>query len=84
MRPDRYNLYRFVAVTDDPCPAILPPAGPYWITDYDNDGDPIIFAYLPPEADITDYWPEAVGVEVIEENTEIVFTERFSRPTWWK
>lgn len=78
----RWHRYRFHANEDDPRPVKFPPPGPWWHTG-SGDGYAIVVAYLPPKANLTDYWPEAAEVDYTEEN-ELTFTDRFPKPDWWK
>lgn len=78
----RWHRYRFHANEDDSRPVKFPPPGPWWETGL-GDGYAIVVAYLPPAEKLTDYWPEASEVDYTKE-TELVFTDRFPKPDWWK
>ena len=80
-----WHRYRFLANGDDYRPVVWPPAGPYWCSGYTTgieDERAVLIAYLPPDADLTTYWPEAEEVEWTVE-TGITYTSRFQRPSWW-
>lgn len=74
---------RFKANADDYRPVAFPPPGPYWCTGF-GDNHSIVVAYVKSEEQIAEFWPEAEDIDVHEENTELVFTDRFPRPEWWK
>lgn len=73
--------YRFHANEDDYRPILWPPLGPYWCSGY-GDGYSIVIAYLPKDANLFDYWPEADNIDS-EERDEITFSDRFAKPSWW-
>lgn len=73
--------HRFHARESDPRPVTFPPPGPYWVTGYGDDYA-VVVAYLPPGVAVTTFWPEASNIDS-EEVSEILFTERFPKPTWW-
>ena len=77
-----WRRYRFYANLEDSRPVKFPPPGPWWETGW-NDVYATVVAYLPSGVKLTDYWPEADGVEWTEES-KIYFTDRFARPDWWK
>lgn len=78
----KWRRYRFRANEDDMRPVKWPPPGPWWCTGY-GDGYAIVVAYLPPQSNLADYWPEATAVEFTEED-ELSFSDRFPEPDWWK
>ena len=73
--------YRFRANGGDPRPVAFPPPGPYWVSGY-SDRWAIIVAFLPRGIRPRQYWPEAreIDGEAVE---EIIFYDRFPRPSWW-
>lgn len=81
--------YRFHTDEEDFRPMKFPPPGPFWCTGCsgwgsteENPGYSIVVAYLPPDANLYEWWPDAT--EVYQEGrTEIRFTERFPQPDWW-
>ena len=73
---------RFKANVDDYRPIKFPPPGPYWCSGETLD-NAILVAYVRDLNQITEYWPEAEDIESVEQ-TEIVFTDRFPRPKWYK
>lgn len=78
----KWRRYRFHASEEDNRPVKWPPLGPWWETGV-GDGYTTVVAYLPPDADLKEYWPEADNIDY-EEREEITFTSRFPRPDWWK
>jgi hypothetical protein len=79
---EKYWRVRFYANADDYRPVKFPPPGPYWCSGYTDDSS-VMIAYLPKKSDLHEYWPEALvdewyGQEPIE------FTDRFSKPDWWR
>lgn len=74
---------RFHANEDDYRPVKVPPPGPYWCSG-EGDGYSIIVAYVQRRKQITDFWPEATEIDVLEDNCEIAFSDRFAKPKWWK
>ena len=77
-----WKRYRFKEASKDYRPVKFPPPGPYWCSGYDSDDNAVIVAYLPADAELTDWWPEPIDIEV-EDRTEITFTDRFSKPDWY-
>lgn len=73
---------RFKANLDDPRPIKFPPPGPWWGTGF-NDQNYTVVAYVKHKNQIKKFWPEAEEIEV-ERVPEIVFSERFPKPDWWK
>jgi hypothetical protein len=80
--PAPWNRHRFRADATDYRPVLWPPPGPYWCTGHGDDYSTVV-AYLPVDVSVTALWPEATHIDT-EEVNEIVFTERFPRPAWWK
>lgn len=75
--------YRFHSSSvEDYRPITFPPAGPYWCSGHGDDYA-VLIAYLPPSVDLLTFWPEATDIDA-EPRSEIVFTSRFARPSWWK
>lgn len=86
-----FTRYRFKTDPTDYRPVEFPPPGPYWCTGYScNPNDEslstehaIVVAYLPNGESLSNWWPDAVGVET--EQVEVIhFTDRFPCPDWWK
>ena len=73
---------RFHANDKDPRPIFFPPPGPFWISGYGT-GHSVIVGYVKSETQITEYWPEASNVEILEYNTTIKFSDRFKKPDYW-
>lgn len=73
--------HRFQANLADPRPVTFPPPGPYWVSGLGEDYA-IVVAYLPPDVEVSTYWPEAKEVES-EERASLTFTDRFPKPEWW-
>lgn len=78
----KWRRYRFHANLDDPRPVKFPPPGPWWCSGQGDDYA-IVIAYLPRNAKLKQFWPEASEVEFTDED-EITFTDRFPKPDWWK
>lgn len=75
---------RFKANFDDYRPINWPPPGPFWCTGFAGDESySIMVAYVEREDQIREFWPEAADIDA-EHGREIVFTDRFPEPTWWK
>lgn len=83
MPAKKYWLVRFKGNLADSRPVIFPPPGPWWETGF-NDKHATCLAYLSEKSELLTYWPEAIDPEWSEEKQEIVFTQRFSQPDWWK
>lgn len=78
----RWLRYRFqTSSVDDSRPVKFPPPGPYWESGF-TETHATIVAYLPPDAILKEYWPEAEKLET-EQCDEIIFTDRFPCPDWW-
>ena len=73
---------RFHANLDDWRPIRFPPPGPYWCSGEGFDYA-IIVAYLETESQITEFWPEATEIDIMDEDAPVTFTDRFSKPDWW-
>ena len=54
---------------------------PWWCSGYDSDDNAYIICYLPEDADLLTYWPEAFEIES-EDADRIVYTDRFPKPEW--
>lgn len=79
----KWIRYRFRANEDDYRPVTFPPPGPYWCSGY-GDGYSIVVAYLPPDVEVTTFWPEATEIDPMDECASLVFSSRFPKPDWWK
>lgn len=81
----KYIRYRFKTKSiDDPRPLKdLKEIGmPYWVSGYTGDMlAAIIICYLPVGVDLKEYWDDAFEIETNDCN-EIVYTDRFPKPTW--
>ena len=77
----KWKQYRFHANENDYRPVKFPPPGPYWCSGF-GDGYSIVICYLPAEASLTEFWPEANHVDETEEE-KIVYSDRFAKPEWW-
>jgi hypothetical protein len=73
---------RFKTTDKDYRPVKWPIPHPYWCTG-SGEGYNILVAYADNEAQITERWPDAFGLEA-EEAIVYVFTSRFPRPQWFK
>lgn len=75
--------YRFREDSGDFRPVVFVKAYPWWCSGYAGDSA-IIVAYLPAGKDLKAYWPEAYGVEVLNESaTGPIFTSRFPKPDYY-
>ena len=75
---------RFYANLDDPRPINWPIKHPYWVSGETEDYA-IVVAYADSEEYILTNWPEARELDVMEENVnKYTFTDRFSKPEWFK
>lgn len=83
----KYNRWRFFANPTDPRP-VLDAIAPWWKTSYGEDDKgnycSIIVAFLPLIENVKRYWPEATGIQQLEQGCDISFSERFPKPSWWK
>lgn len=79
----RMNRYRFYTDSEDYRSITFPPPGPYWCSGYDADDRAVIVAYVPNIEAIMINWPEAAEIDVLQENVEITFTDRFPKPDYW-
>ena len=66
---------------DDARPIKWPPPAPSWCTGSVGDRE-IVVAYVRTIEQVTEYWPDATDITHTIE-AEIMFTDRFPRPTWW-
>lgn len=73
---------RFHSNEDDPRPIKWPIKYPYWISGYGPDYA-ILVAYADSQDYILENWPEATDIDITEVDS-IMFTERFSKPDWYK
>lgn len=81
MKP--WKRYRFKTNSvNDPRPLLFDAAYPWWCSG-EGEGYAIIIAYLPSTEELTKYWDDAFDIDWTEEE-EIVFTDRFSKPKWYK
>lgn len=75
---------RFHANPDDYRPIKWPITHPYWCSGYGADCS-IVVAYAASVDQITELWPEASNIDVLNDNcTEYVFTDRFPKPDWFQ
>lgn len=79
--------FKMKAPEGDYRPIKWPIKYPYWCTGkgYDSDDENyfILIGYFDEEKDLYELWPEAYDLE-IETCDEITFSDRFSRPDWFK
>jgi len=74
---------RFLANGDDCRPIVYPVKHPWWCTGYTDRGNKtwaIIVSYADDEGYITNNWPEACEIDVMEETDHYTFTDRFPKP----
>lgn len=86
MKTKLWDRWRFKANLEDYRPVEWPPPGPYWCSG-EGDTYAVIVAYFPAGSsskDILHYWPEAVGLDRMQQGTSLVFSDRFAKPDWWK
>ena len=75
---------RFKANYEDSRPVDWPVKYPFWETGRAADGSyAIVVSYADSVDYITAHWPEASDVEVMEENAQVRFTDRFPKPAWF-
>jgi hypothetical protein len=77
-----YKRIRFVSTADDYRPVKWPISFPYWCSGYDANDNAILIVYLPDGERITDYWPEAEQLDIMQEVSEITYSGRFPKPDW--
>jgi hypothetical protein len=83
---------RFSVPGEDGRPLKWPAPGPFWcsgetLTHHPETGEftaasQIMIAYARDLAQLLEFWPDAGDIDV-EEREKIVFTSRFSCPSWW-
>jgi hypothetical protein len=79
----KWLRYRFKTKSVDDCrPLIFNPKYPWWISGETEDSV-IIIAYLPEGESLNKYWDDA-EIDFIEKDDKIIFTDRFSKPDWFK
>lgn len=88
MKPTKqlWDRIRFQANEDDYRPVKWPPLGPYWCSG-SGDNYSIIVAYFPTgttDKVIKQYWPEAADIDRMQEGVEITYSDRFTKPDWYK
>lgn len=78
------NRYRFkTRSVADYRPLAFNPHYPWWCSGIAGDDNyATIVCYLPTGEDLYKYWDDAFDID-IEEDVEVVFTSRFSRPKWF-
>ena len=74
---------RFQADAADYRPVTFPPPGPFWCSGHGDDHS-IVVAYVKYIDQVKEFWPEAEDIDIMQEDVEIEFTERFSKPSWWE
>lgn len=75
---------RFHTDYSDFRPVKAPAPYPFWCTGYAIDGsNSTVVAYVDDEAQLLEYWPDAVDIDVLEQDAVITFTDRFFKPDWW-
>lgn len=80
-----WDRIRFRANPDDYRCVPWPPLGPYWCSG-EGDNYAIVVAYMPHPATaktIKKYWPEASHIDWMQTETDIQFSDRFPKPSWW-
>jgi hypothetical protein len=78
----QFYRVRFKTNLSDPRPVVFPPPGPYWVSGF-GENYSIVVAYLKEKKELKKFWPEAFDAD-FEESQEIIFTERFLKPIWWR
>lgn len=73
---------RFYVPEEDFRPVKWPIKHPYWCSGYGEDYA-ILVAYADNEEEIIENWPDAYQVDVMSEETEYTFTDRFPKPEWF-
>ena len=87
--PVKWRRLRFLANGADYRPIDWPPPGPYWCTGYTNlesdheNRSAVIVAYVPESCDLQKFWPDAENIEATPCD-EIIFSERFPKPSYWQ
>lgn len=78
-----WKRYRFKTHSvEDYRPLIFNPAYPWWCSGESKDAA-IIIAYLPPDANLIDYWDDAFDINFTEE-ASIQFSDKFPMPNYYK
>lgn len=83
LNPRGWVRWRFKVNEEDSRPLYAPTPGPWWETGL-GDGYAIVVAYLRPGQAPHAWWPDAHDVSFAEPCDEIIFTDRFPEPEWWK
>ena len=74
---------RFEVDEEDYRPVKWPIKHPYWCSGY-SDTHNILVAYVDDLDQLLELWPDAENVDIMEEDTEYSFTDRFPKPDWLK
>jgi len=75
---------RFHANYEDSRPVNWPVKHPFWETGCAGDESyAIVVSYADNIEYITTNWPEAMEIEILEENAQYRFTDRFPKPSWF-
>lgn len=81
------NMYRYKVnikeVNHDSRPVIWPIDYPVWLSG-ETCTDFIFIGYFESESKLKVAYPEAFDIELLEDNTEVKFTERLQCPSWYK
>ena len=73
---------RFHANPDDYRPVKWPIKHPFWCSGH-GENFSVVIAYVDSVDELMELWPEASNLDV-EECDEIIFSDRFPKPSWFK
>jgi len=72
------------ACNGDYRPVVWPIPHPYWCSG-ESETDFVLVAYVETKEQLMAQWPEAANIEVLEKkSSSYFFSDRFSKPTWFK
>ncbi len=80
---------RFKVNAVDPRPVLWPIQYPFWVSGYSLNNEmeaerAVVVAYVDDEDHLYRLWPDAEEVDMGEQVKEIIFSDRFTRPDWYK
>lgn len=74
---------RFAVPCEDYRPMSWPIKHPYWCSGSRVDAHMLV-AYVESTEELLKLWPDAIDIDVMEENAVVTFSGRFPRPDWYK
>ena len=69
---------------DDSAPVNWPIKQPFWESGFAADGSYVVVVSYADDVEYIKYnWPEARNIEILEEDAQYKFTDRFPMPSWF-